>query len=126
MKSITRILLIFCGTLFVVLGFLGMFLPLLPTTPFLLLASVCYARSSECFYHWLLTNRWCGNYIKNYREGRGITLKQKIFMMLLLWLTIGYSMWLMISIWWVTLVLFLIAIGVTIHLVMIKTFISPQ
>jgi hypothetical protein len=101
---------------------LGMFLPLLPTTPFLLLAAICYARSSERFYHWLMTNRWCGEYIRNYREGRGILLKQKVLTILLLWLTIGSTAWLAISQWWVRWILLGIAVGVTIHLVKIKTF----
>jgi len=121
MKGLTRTLLIACSTLCVVLGAVGMFLPILPTTPFLLLAAVCYARSSRRFYHWLMTNRWCGEYIRNYREGRGIPLKQKVLMILLLWLTIGYAAWFVVSLWWLKLILFGIAVAVTIHLVGIKT-----
>ena len=117
-----RALLIILGTLCVALGVLGMFLPVLPTTPFLLLAATCYARSSERFYHWLVTNRWCGEYIRNYREGRGIPLKQKAVTILLLWLTIGSTAWLAISQWWVRLILLGVAIGVTIHLVKVKTY----
>jgi len=119
---LTKILLMVGGTLCIALGILGMFVPVLPTTPFLLLAAYCYARSSERFYHWLITNRWCGEYIRNYREGRGIPLKQKWITIVLLWLTIGMSAWLMISLWWVKLVLLAIAVGVTIHLVKAKTF----
>ncbi|MBN1136528.1 MAG: YbaN family protein [Anaerolineae bacterium] len=122
MKSLTRTLLIVCGTLCVALGAVGMFLPVLPTTPFLLLAAVCYARSSQKFYHWLMTNRWCGEYIRNYREGRGIPLKQKVLIILLLWLTIVYAAWFVVSLWWLKLILVGIAIAVTIHVVGIKTF----
>lgn len=122
MKSLTRTLLILCGTLCVALGVVGMFLPVLPTTPFLLLAAVCYARSSERFYHWLLTNRWCGEYIRNYREGRGIPVKQKLFIILLLWLSIGYAAWFVVSAWWLKLILLGIAVAVTIHLGTTKTF----
>ena len=117
----TRTLLIFSGTFFLVLGILGIFLPILPTTPFLLLASFCYARSSQKFYRWLLNNRLCGAYIKNYIEGRGIPLKQKIFTLLLLWLTIGYSAIFIVPVVWVKILLAVIAIAVTIHLVKIKT-----
>ena len=122
MRSLTRILLVVSGTLFVALGILGMFLPVLPTTPFLLLAAICYARSSKRFYHWLLTNRWFGEYIRNYREGSGIPLKQKVLTISLLWLTIGYAAWFVVSPWWVKLILFGIAVGVTTHLIRIKTF----
>ena len=122
MKRLTRTLLVIAGTLCVALGVLGMFLPLLPTTPFLLLAAICYARSSERFYRWLMTNRWCGEYIRNYREGRGIPRKQKVLTIVLLWVTIGYTAWLVASLWWVRLVLLAIAVGVTIHLIRIRTF----
>lgn len=98
-----------------------MFLPLLPTTPFLLLASYCYARSSQRFYKWLNNNRWCGEYISSYREGKGITLRHKILTILLLWLTITYSMWL-VSLGWVRILLLAMAVGVSMHLVRIKTF----
>lgn len=121
MKTLTRTLLIVGGTLCVALGGLGMFLPVLPTTPFLLLAAICYARSSKRFYHWLMTNRWCGEYIRNYREGRGIPLKQKVLTILLLWLTICYTALFFVSLWWVKSILLGIAVGVTIYLIKIKT-----
>lgn len=122
MKKIQRIVLTVCGTLCVALGVVGMFLPILPTTPFLLLAAVCYSRSSTRFHNWLITNRWCGDYIRNYREGRGIPLQQKILTLMLLWLTIGSTAGLVVSPWWVKLVLLGIAVAVSIHLLRIKTF----
>ncbi len=122
MNDLKRTLLIACGTLSVALGVVGILFPVLPTTPFLLLAAVCYARSSERFYHWLLTNRWLGEYIRNYREGRGIALKQKVLTITLLWLSIGYAAIFVAPIWWVRLILFGIAAGVTIHLVRTKTY----
>jgi len=127
MKSVVRIMLIVIGTICVILGIVGIFLPLLPTTPFLLLAAFCYSRSSDRFYHWLITNRWFGEYIRNYREGRGIALRQKVIALSLLWLTMSYSIWFVVSQWWVQLILLSIAVSVTIHLVRMKTFRSePQ
>jgi uncharacterized membrane protein YbaN (DUF454 family) len=120
--GLKRNLLIVIGTVSVVLGMIGVFLPVLPTTPFLLLAAVCYARSSGRFYHWLLTNRWCGEYVRNYREGRGIPLKQKIITATLLWLTIIYSVWFVVSQSWIKVILLGIAVAVTIHLIKIRTF----
>ena len=125
MKSLKKNILIVCGTVSVGLGVIGIFVPLLPTTVFLLLAAYCYARSSQKFYDWLLNNRWFGEYIRNYREGRGIPLKQKIFSISLLWLTIGYSVLFVVSLWWVRLILLVIAIGVTIHLMVLKTY-NPE
>ena len=118
--DIRKALLIFAGTLCVGLGVLGMFLPLLPTTVFLLLAAYCYSRSSERFHNWLLTNRWCGSYIKNYKSGKGISIRQKVSTIATLWLSIGFSMWL-VGGFWIDLLLIAIALGVTIHLVMLKT-----
>ena len=117
-----RTLLVTCGTLCVVAGILGIFLPVLPTTPLLLLAAFCYERSSERFYQWLMTNRWFGEYIRHYRNGKGIPFKLKIRTIMLLWLTIGYAVLSIVSLWWVKLILLGIAGGVTIHLFRIKTF----
>jgi len=109
------------GTLLVGLGTLGMFLPLLPTTPFLLLAAACYARGSKRFYNWLLSNRWFGNYIKNYRERKALPLRIKAFSIILLWATIGYSAVFAVNAPLVRVLLVGIAIGVTVHITLIRT-----
>ena len=121
MKLPAKILLITCGTISVALGVLGLFLPLLPTTPFLLLAAACFARSSGKLYDWLLGNRWFGTYIRNYREGKGIPLKRTAVAISLLWLTIGYTAVIAVSLLWIRLILLVIAGGVTVHLVSIST-----
>jgi uncharacterized membrane protein YbaN (DUF454 family) len=71
-----RRLLIVAGTLFTGLGIIGIFVPILPTTPFLLLAAACFMRSSERFYHWLINNRILGAYVRDYMEGKGIPITQ--------------------------------------------------
>lgn len=121
-SKLVKILLLAIGSLAVILGIIGIFLPLLPTTPFLLLAAFCYAKSSERFYTWLLTNRLCGKYIRNYRAGLGMQLSHKIFTLLLLWLTIGFSVLRIVTGTWVKLALLLIATAVTIHLIALKTY----
>jgi len=120
-NHLRRQVLIVAGTFFVGLGALGIFLPLLPTTPFLLLAAACYIRSSKRFYNWLINNKWLGNYIKNYQEGKGIPLKAKVLPISLLWITIGYSVFFIVHIFLVRVILILIAIGVTIHILSIRT-----
>jgi len=116
----SRVLWIGAGTLCVALGLVGILIPVLPTTPFLLLAAVCYGRSSPRFLHWLLTNRWFGAYIRNYREGRGLPRREKTLTIVALWLTIGVSAVYVASQWWLRLALIAIALGVTIHLLRIK------
>ncbi|MGH2574328.1 MAG: YbaN family protein [Ignavibacteria bacterium] len=116
-----RWILIVTGTVMVGIGILGIFLPLLPTTIFFLLAAACYARSSEKFYIWLLHNRWFGKYIRNYKQGHGMTLKSKIFSLSLMWAAILYSAIFVTENIYVRLILFLIAAGVTWHLIAIKT-----
>ena len=120
MRKLFQILLITAGTLSVGLGVLGIFVPLLPTTPFLLLGAVCYGRSSEHLYRRLLDNRVCGSYIANYRENGGITLRQKVTALSVLWLSIANSAWL-VPLLWVKLALLVIAAAVTVYLVRLKT-----
>jgi len=120
-NRLIRWVLIIAGTFFVGLGVLGIFLPLLPTTPFLLLAAVCYARSSKRFYNWLLNNKWFGNYVKNYQEKKGVPLKVKILSISLLWITIMFSTVFTVHILFIRIILILIAIGVTIHILSIRT-----
>ena len=119
-NRLVKWVLIIAGIFFVGLGIIGIFLPLLPTTPFLLLAAACFARSSKRFYNWLLNNRWFGNYIKNYREGKGVPLKVKVLSISLLWIAIIFSAFFWVSILFVKFILILVAVGVTIHILSIR------
>jgi uncharacterized membrane protein YbaN (DUF454 family) len=94
---------------------------MLPTTPLVLLAAACFSRSSVKFYTMLLDNRLMGKYIRNYREGRGISLKIKILALLTLWITMVYSVCFLLSILFVKLLLVVTAVGVTIHILSLKT-----
>lgn len=113
--------LIFAGVLFVGLGILGIFLPLLPTTVFFLLAAVCFAHSSKKMYDWLLTNKWFGSYIKNYREKKGVSLNVKILSVSVLWITILLSVILAVENIYIRIGLLIIAFAVTIHILTLKT-----
>ncbi len=120
-NNLLRWTLIIIGSFFTGVGILGIFLPFLPATPFLLLAAACYIRSSERFYNWLINNKWLGSYIKNYLEGKGVSLKAKVLSISLLWITIGYSVIFVVNTFQIRVILILIAIGVTIHLLFIRT-----
>jgi len=109
------------GTLFLGIGVVGIFLPILPTTPFLLLSAACYAKGSKRFYNWLMNHRILGKYIKDYREKKGIEAKTKVIALILLWATILSSAIFATNIIWVRVTLLLVAIGVTIHLLKLKT-----
>ena len=119
--AILNKILIGLGSFLLVLGIIGIFIPILPTTPFLLLAAACYARGSKKFYNWLINNKWLGEYIKNYREGRGIPLIVKILTITLLWITIAFSTIIIVSNFLIQVILIIIAIAVTIHILTIKT-----
>jgi uncharacterized membrane protein YbaN (DUF454 family) len=118
-ERLKRQLLLAAGTLSLAIGIAGIIIPLLPTTPFLLLAAGCYLRSSQKFYNWLMGNRWLGAYIRNYIEGRGMPLKVKLFTIALLWATIGVSIWLTAKPI-VTIILLIVAVGVSLHIIFIR------
>jgi len=117
--ALKRYLLIVLGTICLAIGIVGIFTPILPTTPFLLLAAACYLRSSPRFHRWLMNNRVFGSYIRNYTTGRGIPIKVKLFTITLLWVTIGISIWATANMI-VTAVLLCVAVGVTLHIVFIR------
>jgi len=120
-QPLVKALLVAGGSASLALGVIGIFIPILPTTPFLLLAAVCYARSSRRCHHWLLHNRWFGTIIRDYREGRGMPRSRKILTIVALWLTIGSTAVGAVEDWWVRLALLAVACAVTIHLLRIKT-----
>ena len=120
-NRILRSVLLASGFVLVGIGVLGMFLPLLPTTVFLLLAAWCFARSSERFYRWVHYNRLFGKYIRDYQNGKGMTLISKIVSISILWAGILASAYWAAENFYIRLLLIIIAIGVTWHLAVIKT-----
>ena len=121
MRRSSRYLLVAGGTLAVAVGIIGIFLPLLPTTPFLLLAAFLYARGSDRFYAWLLGNRWFGDYLRRYRERRSMTRRHKAFTLALLWIGIGLSAGLVVPQGWARLLLAIVAVGVMAHILWLGT-----
>jgi uncharacterized membrane protein YbaN (DUF454 family) len=121
-SSFKKGLFVFCGTICLGLGTAGVFLPILPTTPFLLLSAACYYKGSERMHRWLLNNRLFGNHIRNYREGKGISLEGKVLTLFLLWTTICYSTFFLVNILIVQIILFAVAIAVTVHVSALPTF----
>jgi len=116
----SRLLWNIAGTFFLSLGAVGIVMPLLPTTPFLLLAAACYLRGSARMYNWMLTNRYFGSYLRNYIEGKGIPPRVRIATIVLLWMVIGFSAAFMTDSILVRIALLLVAFGVSIHILTLK------
>lgn len=120
-KRAKKWLYIITANFLVLLGVIGIFVPVLPTTIFLILAASLYLKSSEIYYNWLINNKILGKYIKDYLEHKGMPLSSKIVSITFLWVGISFSVIFLIDIYWVKLLLLAIAVGVTIHLIMLKT-----
>ena len=119
--SILKFLLIISGTVCLVLGIIGIFVPLLPTTPFLLLSAAAYLRGSERLYNWLINHKYLGTYIRNFKEHKAIPLRAKIISVSLLWGTISYCIIFLTLPVWVKILLGCIVLGVTWHILSFKT-----
>ena len=103
-NKLIRILWILLGSLFVGIGYLGIFVPGLPTTIFLILAAGCYIRSSEKLYNWLINNKIFGKYIKDYYEGKGMPLKSKILAFSMIIIFCSFAIFFVIELIWVQLI----------------------
>lgn len=113
------------GTVALLLGIVGLFLPLLPTTPFLLLASACYMRGSERMHQWLMNQRHLGPYLRSYQQGRGIPLRAKITALALMWTSLTVSMWI-IPLPWVRVLLLVPGVAVTVYLYRMRTLMPDE
>ncbi|HWW71837.1 MAG TPA: YbaN family protein [Duganella sp.] len=119
-----KIVLNLIGCVAVALGVLGIFLPLLPTTPFLLLASACFARGSTRLHNWLQTNRVFGKYLRDYENGKGIPLRGKVWILIFMWASMSYSIW-RIEMPLIGIMIAMIGLGVTIYLTRFVPTMSP-
>ena len=118
MKSLLAVL----GVVSLSLGVAGIFLPLLPTTPFLLLAAWAFVRSSPRLYAWLINHPHLGEYIRNFRENRAIPLRAKVVSIALMWGTMLYCIFgLLDGRWWAQVGLLAVAVGVTWHILSFAT-----
>ncbi|MDU9412884.1 YbaN family protein [Pseudomonas sp. zfem005] len=115
-----RYVLLAVGWLAVALGVIGIFLPVLPTTPFLLLAAACFVRSSQRFYLWLVNHKHLGPWIRDYLEGNGIPLKGKVYAIGLMWVSIAFSCYL-VPLPWARGFMLTSAVLVTVYILRQKT-----
>jgi uncharacterized membrane protein YbaN (DUF454 family) len=118
--NLKRKLFFTAGVLFTAIGTIGIFLPILPTTPFFLLAAACFVRSSQKAYNWLLSNRFFGTYLKNYLEKRGMTSRMKVFTIILMWTAIIFSIITVVDSVVIRILFIVLGMGVTAHLITLK------
>ncbi len=108
------------GSISLGIGIVGIVVPLLPTTPFLLLAAYCYSRGSRRLHNRLLSNKLVGSYLKNYLEGKAMSLKAKIWSISILWGVIGCTAALVTDSLIIRIVLLAVGSGVTVHVALLR------
>ena len=123
-NKLVRLLFVFIVSIFVGLAVIGIFLPGLPTTPFLILAAYFYIRSSNKLYNWLINNKILGIYIRGYLSGKGMPLRAKIISLILMWIfgTFAVLFGIPDSLIFVKIIVFIILLIGTIFLLRVKTF----
>lgn len=119
-SKLVRILLVCAGFLSLGIGILGIFLPLLPTTPLVLLSAACFLRSSDTLYQWITKNKTLGTYIHNYLCSGTVPAKSKPVSIILVWVIILISVYFTEKTW-MRILLIVVACGVSIHLALLKT-----
>lgn len=118
--AVRRPLLVAAGFAAVGVGVVGIVVPLLPTTPFLLLAAYLFWLGSPRWHAWLLENRVLGGFVRDYVEHHAVPLRSKVIALIVLWASIGLSLFL-VRIWYVWLVLAVIGAAVSIHILRLRT-----
>ncbi|WP_455628380.1 YbaN family protein [Parabacteroides chinchillae] len=121
MNRARRVIYIVLGTFFLILGAIGIFVPLLPTTPFWLLTCWFYIRGSEYLYNKVMQNRYFGPYIRNFIEDKAIPMRSKVISVGIIWLSTISTTAFLIEKWWIILCLFLISAGVSWHILSYPT-----
>ena len=120
-KIIIKYILILAGLTALGFGIIGIFLPVLPTIPFLLLAGLCFVNTSPKLHKWLYSNRFFGKLLKDYHEKKHIPMKVKIFSVSLLWASILFSAFYLIDKdrWLIRILLIIVAIAVSLHILLL-------
>jgi hypothetical protein len=120
-NPVARYLVMACGWFFTVLAFFGAMLPILPTTPFLLLAAACFYRSSGKFYQWIMYNKLFGHYLRDYKAGMGVPVRVKVTTLVFTWISSMVSVIFFIPYLWLKILVIAISAAITIHILLIRT-----
>lgn len=115
-----KILLTSIGLISLTLAIVGIFLPILPTTPFLLMSAAIFLKNSPRLYEWLMSHPKLGTYIRNYTEHKHIPLRAKVISLSLVWISLSYCAFSVADHWLLSVMFLAIAIGVSIHILSFK------
>ncbi len=118
--GIKKAIMLFLGLICTALGAIGIFLPLLPTTPFILAAAICFSSSSERMYNWLSKSPYFGEFINNYQKKTGVSKRTKVLSILFLWSLLSISMYLMRDNILMIVIVISVGIGVTAHILLLR------
>jgi uncharacterized membrane protein YbaN (DUF454 family) len=119
--EISRVLFFTLGLTFLGIGAIGIVLPVLPTTPFIIVSALCFGKSSKRFERWISNNRYFGSYIENYKTKKGVPLDVKIKSIIFLWVMLLVSIFFFISNIYIQILLMVVGVGVTAHIWVLKT-----
>jgi len=120
-SDLLRWILFCCGWLSIAVGVVGIFLPLVPTVPFLLLAAACFARSSVRFHTWLIEHNYLGPLVRDYLSSGCIPVRTKRIAIGMVWITVPVSAFLFAPVLWLKIVLIALAAGITMYLLLLPT-----
>ncbi|OGU59080.1 MAG: hypothetical protein A2X64_00260 [Ignavibacteria bacterium GWF2_33_9] len=120
MKPIYKYILIVLGFISLFFGIIGIFLPLLPTTPFIMLSAICFAHSSPKLYEKMINTKYIGKVIEDYRDGKGMRKSAVTISISFLWIALLLSYFLSLKILWVKYLLLTVGVGVTIHILQLR------
>lgn len=120
MNRAKRTALVAAGSVAMVIGGIGVVMPILPTTPFVIVAALCFSTSSPRMYGWLTRNRYFGEYIENYREGKGVSRRTKAYALIFLWSMLFVSALIMRN-GIVAIVLPIVGAAVSAHILLLKS-----
>lgn len=95
-NKLSRVFWFSLGMIFTGIGLIGVVIPGLPTTPLMILAAACFAKSSQRFYNWIINNRMFGEHVKNYREGNGIPKRSKPVILGTMWAFVLFAVFIAI------------------------------
>ena len=117
LHHLKKYLLFILGSILFITGIIGIFLPIMPTVPFILLSVSCFYKSSKRFHYWLLNNKLFGKYIRDYTENKRIEPKTKWATLIVLWLSIGFSIYRFWHTIYLPIIHFFIILFVSLHII---------